>query len=134
MCFLVPLSLAVWLLINKLQTVNVDTTGFIHTVTNLAAWLHTKTAVYKRQDTEKLINIILRSYTGLFTDYSYMNEDSLVIRSGVTRQRIYEILLALTRRHIIHYIPRKKTPYIIYTRERQEKKDVYKRQGIPFLI
>ncbi len=30
MCFLVPLSLAVWLLINKLQTVNVDTTGFIH--------------------------------------------------------------------------------------------------------
>ena len=36
MCFLVPLSLAVWLLINKLQTVNVDTTGFIHTVTNLA--------------------------------------------------------------------------------------------------
>ena len=33
MCFLVPLSLAVWLLINKLQTVNVDTTGFIHTVT-----------------------------------------------------------------------------------------------------
>ena len=43
MCFLVPLSLAVWLLINKLQTVNVDTTGFIHTVTNLADWLHTKT-------------------------------------------------------------------------------------------
>ena len=40
---------------------------------------------------------------------------------GLTRQRIYEILLALTRRHIIHYIPRKKTPYIIYTRERQEK-------------
>ena len=29
--------------------------------------------------------------------------------------------IALTRRHIIHYIPRKKTPYIIYTRERQEK-------------
>ena len=72
-------------------------------------------------DTEKLINIILRSYTGLFTDYAYINEDSLVIRSGLTRQRIYEILLALTRRHIIHYIPRKKTPYIIYTRERQEK-------------
>lgn len=72
-------------------------------------------------DTEKLINIILRSYTGLFTDYACINEDSLVSRSGLTRQRIYEILLALTRKHIIHYIPRKKTPYIIYTRERQEK-------------
>lgn len=71
-------------------------------------------------ETEKLINVILRSYTGLFTDYAYINEDSLAIRSGLTRQRIYEILLMLTRRHILHYIPRKKTPYIIYTRERQE--------------
>ena len=71
-------------------------------------------------ETEKLIKVILRSYTGLFTDYAYINEDSLAIRSGLTRQRIYEILLMLTRRHILHYIPRKKTPYIIYTRERQE--------------
>lgn len=71
-------------------------------------------------ETEKLINVILRSYTGLFTDYAYINEDSLAIRSGLTRQRIYEILLMLTRHHILHYIPRKKTPYIIYTRERQE--------------
>ena len=71
-------------------------------------------------ETEKLINVILRSYTGLFTAYAYINEDSLAIRSGLTRQRIYEILLMLTRRHILHYIPRKKTPYIIYTRERQE--------------
>lgn len=71
-------------------------------------------------ETEKLINVILRSYTGLFTDYAYINEDSLAIRSGLTRQRIYEILLMLTRRHILHYIPRKKTPYIIYNRERQE--------------
>lgn len=71
-------------------------------------------------ETEKLINVILRSYTGLFTDYAYINEDSLAICSGLTRQRIYEILLMLTRRHILHYIPRKKTPYIIYTRERQE--------------
>lgn len=72
-------------------------------------------------DTERLVNVILRSYTGLFTDYAYINEDSLAIRSGLTRQRIYEILLMLTRRHILHYIPRKKTPYIIYTRERHEK-------------
>lgn len=81
--------------------------------------------LYKLQendaDTEKLVNVILRSYTGLFTDYAYINEESLEIRTGLTRQRIYEILLMLNRRHILHYIPRKKTPYIIYTRERQEK-------------
>ena len=31
----------------------------------------------------------------------------------------------LTKRHIIHYIPRKKTPYIIYTRERQETERIH---------
>lgn len=43
LCFLVPLSLAVWLLINKLQTVNVDTSAFVNTVTNLADWIRQKT-------------------------------------------------------------------------------------------
>ena len=43
LCFLVPLSLAVSLLINKLQTVNVDTTAFVNTVTNLADWIRQKT-------------------------------------------------------------------------------------------
>lgn len=72
-------------------------------------------------DTEKLINVILRSYTGLFTDFAYINEESLSIRSGLNRQQVYDTLLMLTRRRILHYIPRKKTPFIIYTRERQNK-------------
>ena len=81
--------------------------------------------LYKLQeydaDTEKLLNVILRSYTGLFTDYAYINEESLEVRTGLSRQQIYETLVMLTKRRILHYIPRKKTPYIIYTRERQEK-------------
>lgn len=43
LCFLVPLSLAVWLLISKLQTVNVDTDTFVDTITNLADWIRRKT-------------------------------------------------------------------------------------------
>ena len=85
--------------------------------------------LYKLQeydaDTEKLINVILRSYTGLFTDYAYINEESLSIRTGLSRQQIYDTLITLTKRHILHYIPQKKTPYIIYTRERQEKDRIY---------
>ena len=71
-------------------------------------------------ETEKLINIILRSYTGVFTEYAYINEETLSLRSGMTRQQVYDTLILLTRRRILHYIPGKKTPYIIYTRERQE--------------
>ena len=84
--------------------------------------------LYKLQEydaeTEKLINSILRSYTGLFTDYAYINEDSLSVRTGLSRQQIYDILVMLNKRRILHYIPRKKTPYIIYTRERQEKERI----------
>ena len=43
LCFLVPLSLAVWLLISKLQTVNVATATFVDTITNLADWIRRKT-------------------------------------------------------------------------------------------
>ncbi len=76
-------------------------------------------------DTEKLIRILLRTYTGLFTDYAYINEELLAKRSGLSRSQIYETLLFLTRQHILHYIPGKKTPYIIYTRERQETDRIY---------
>lgn len=71
-------------------------------------------------ETEKLINVILRSYTGVFTEYAYINEETLSMRTGMTRQQVYDTLISLTRRRILHYIPGKKTPYIIYTRERQE--------------
>ena len=85
--------------------------------------------LYKLQeynaDTEKLLNTILRSYTGLFTDYAYISEESLSVRTGLSRQQIYDTLVMLTQRRILHYIPQKKTPYIIYTRERQEKNHLH---------
>lgn len=73
-------------------------------------------------ETEELIRVILRSYTGLFSDYAYINEETLALRSGLSRQQVYNTLVNLSQRRIIHYIPGKKTPYIIYTQERKEKK------------
>lgn len=85
--------------------------------------------LYKLQeydaDTEKVLNTLLRSYTGLFTDYAYISEESLSVRTGLDRQKIYDTLIMLTQRRILHYIPRKKTPYIIYTRERVEKEHIH---------
>ena len=72
------------------------------------------------KEAEALIQSILRSYTGVFTDYAYISEESLAVRTGLTRQQIYNTLVTLTKRRIVDYIPRKKTPYIIYTRERLE--------------
>lgn len=69
---------------------------------------------------ETVIQCILRSYTGVFTDYTYINEESLALRTGFTRQTIYNVLKMLAKQGVIDYIPHKKTPYIIYTRERVE--------------
>lgn len=75
-------------------------------------------------DTENLIRNILRLYTGVFSDYAYINEETLALRTGITRQQVYETLVLLTKRHILHYIPGKKTPYIIYTQERQDTRHI----------
>ena len=72
------------------------------------------------EQADLLIQTILRSYTGVFTDYAYIHEDSLAIRTGLTRQQIYDLLIVLAKRRILDYIPHKKTPYIIYKRERVE--------------
>lgn len=69
---------------------------------------------------DRLIHTILRAYTGVFTDYAYISEPALALRSGLSRQQVYDLLVMLDKRRIIDYIPRKKTPYIIYTRERIE--------------
>ena len=77
------------------------------------------------EDTDRLIQTILRSYTGLFTDYAFINEESLSVRTGLTRVQVYESLVRLAKLHIVSYIPRKKTPYIIYTCERVEAEHIH---------
>ena len=74
--------------------------------------------------TELLVRTLLRSYTGLFTDYAFINEDSLATRTGLNRRQVYEILMRLSKQRILKYIPRKKTPYIIYTRERLDVDEI----------
>lgn len=56
LCFLVPIAVAVWLLINKLQSVNVDTTAFVSTITHLADWVREK-AHYELLSSENISSI-----------------------------------------------------------------------------
>jgi ATP-dependent DNA helicase RecQ len=79
---------------------------------------------YLHQDkrTDEVIQTILRSYTGLFADYAYIDETLIATRSGFTPREVYETLSGLSKRHIVSYIPKKKTPLIIYTRTREDLK------------
>jgi len=64
------------------------------------------------------IKLVLRSYTGLFTNYVPVDEDLLAKRSGLKYDDIYNYFKKLKTMGIINYIPRKRNPVIIFTEER----------------
>ena len=69
-------------------------------------------------DSETLITAILRNYCGVFSEQVYIDERLLNKITGISRHRIYEILVTLSQRRIIQYKPSKKTPLITFTRQR----------------
>lgn len=70
-------------------------------------------------DTDRVFQLILRTYTGLFADYVYINEGVIARRTELSEQAVYEALLALNRMHVLHYVPRKSTPYLYYPTSRE---------------
>lgn len=67
---------------------------------------------------DAFIKLILRSYTGLFTDFVNVDEALLARRSNLTGELIYQHLKTLAQMKIIDYIPQKKTPVIVFETER----------------
>ena len=69
-----------------------------------------------------VLQCLLRTYTGLFADYTFINESVISRRTGLSQEDIYNALLTMTHKHILHYIPRKRTPYLTFTTARVEPK------------
>ena len=70
--------------------------------------------------TDELIQLILRNYTGVFSDDVYIDEGWLGSRLGKTRKEVYEMLVALAKMGYIQYVPQKKTPLIVFTTSRED--------------
>ncbi|MFA6701803.1 MAG: ATP-dependent DNA helicase RecQ [Dysgonamonadaceae bacterium] len=69
---------------------------------------------------DALLHLVLRTYTGIFTDEVYVDENLLALRLNTTRDVIYETLRGLSRMKYIRYVPQKKTPYIVYNTPRED--------------
>ena len=74
------------------------------------------------ETTDRVLQCLLRSYTGLFADYVMIHEELLQNRLNLTQQEVYEALLKLSRLRVLHYIPRKRTPFIYLPVRRVEGK------------
>ena len=73
---------------------------------------------------EKIITALLRNYGGLFTDYNYIDESFIASQTQLEPHQVYMTLKGLSQRHILHFIPQKKTPYIRYTQRREDMEHI----------
>ena len=79
---------------------------------------------------EKIITSLLRNYGGLFTDYNYIDESFIASQTALQPHQVYMTLKSLSERHILHFIPQKKTPYIRYTQRREDMEHIQLRPAI----
>ena len=73
---------------------------------------------------ERVIVALLRSYGGLFADYGFIDESIVAQQAGLTPPQTYEILKALSQRHLLHFIPQRNMPYIRYLQRREDSENV----------
>lgn len=77
----------------------------------------------------KLLEVLMRKYSGIFTDLQYVHFDQLttpITNSPspiANRQSLHDLLVSLAQRHIITYIPHDTANTLTMTQERQT--DIY---------
>lgn len=71
-------------------------------------------------DEDRLIDALLRNYSGLFVQMSYISEDYLAMKMGVGKQEVCQRLISLSRKHILTYIPHKTASFIRYAQRRED--------------
>ncbi len=75
-------------------------------------------------ETERVLQFVLRNYSGIFADYERISESYIASSLEYTERTVYEALLRLKKMHVIDYVPRKRSPYIYLLRSREPKSDV----------
>jgi len=92
-------------------------------------FLMTRDDLYRFQVSNPLfdafIKLLLRSYTGVFTDYTAIDELLMAKRANADLEIIKQYLGKLVTLGVISYIPQKRTPMVIFHEERLEEKSLY---------
>ncbi len=77
-----------------------------------------------RSGYDNFIKLLLRSYSGIFTEYVKIDERSLARKANTNQQVIYKYLVQLKKLKLLDYIPQRKTPMIVYTEERLDRRNL----------
>ena len=74
---------------------------------------------------DRIIDTLLRNYSGLFNNYSYIDEAFIAQETLLTQPVVYQLLKGLADKHIISFIPQKRTPFIRYRQRREESEHLH---------
>ncbi len=77
-----------------------------------------------RTELDSFLRIVLRLYTGLFSEFVAVDEKYIARMSGYTEQKVKELLYQLSVMRVIRYIPRRSSPLLILHEERLPTEDV----------
>ncbi|AXV48598.1 RecQ family ATP-dependent DNA helicase [Prevotella denticola] len=72
----------------------------------------------------EVVTALLRNYGGLFSDYGYVDESYIAQEAGLDRNQTYTVLVNLSKKRIINFIPRKNTPIVRYRSDRIDGADI----------
>lgn len=76
------------------------------------------------ENCDNLIMLMLRTYSGLFSEFQYIDEAWLASKLGLQEHQVYFMLKYLDRTGVAKFIPKKSIPYILYKRDRVDEADV----------
>lgn len=71
------------------------------------------------------IKLLLRNYTGIFTEYVAFTEESLAKKVNAPTELVHKYLIRLAQMGIISYYQAKQNPLLIYTEERVPQENLY---------
>jgi ATP-dependent DNA helicase RecQ len=75
-------------------------------------------------EADKVLRIILRSYSGVFTDFTRISENEIARRSGIDSPKVHELLFRMQKLGVIDYLQHKNTPQLIFNTERLNPNDI----------
>jgi ATP-dependent DNA helicase RecQ len=76
------------------------------------------------QDEDSIIVALLRTYSGLFSNLTFIDEALLAQLTGLNVPQVYMALKSLAHKRIIQFIPQKRTPYIRYAQRREDSENL----------
>lgn len=74
--------------------------------------------------TEEILQTIMRTYPGLFADYVFIDEVTIARKCSLQPDDVYQTLIDLRRRHVLNFIPRKRTPYLYMSMNRRSSAEI----------